>query len=401
MFDGMSSFRQGKICLALECLKQYGIPLLENEKTPAMIGDDPGIYYFIPQIAQTFNVSVPLATQIFFIGLLFISSIAGATGIFRLFKSNVVRICGLIMLLAFIRRGFYVTDVYQAPAIIAIGLIPLGLYAFSRGGMRIQIATLVWGGLLCSLCNQVRSHSGTMGIIFLITCVVIRCCKEQKVFQNILLRTAILLICSVPVWGLMEYQLKQRNDFLIQHGVNAHALANRHFLWHNMYMGLGWLPNQHGIVWLDNCPENKVLSMTPDVKSGSIRYESELRRYYFEIVKKDPVFVIKTYLSKIVYLLNLHWPIVILPLLILLFSPRRYEHWFYLAMFLPMLQGFAMGIISMPKEYPYIMGGATTALIFCFLVFADYMSRGIENPDTYPGMVKMWRRARFSRKKKF
>ncbi len=394
----MNLLRQEYLYKALANLEKYGVPMLANENTPAVIGDDPGIYYFIPKLAQMFSISLPVATQLFFAGLLALSGIAAAIGIFRLFKSNYVRFCGVIMLLAFVRRGFYVTDVYQAPAIAVIGVIPLGLYAFSRGGMRIQIATLIWGGLLCSLCNQIRSHSGTLGLLFLFACIIIRCWKEKKAFRQILLRIAVLLICCVPIWGFMEYQIKQRNDFLLQHGMNAADLTSGHFFWHNMYIGLSWLPNQYGIKWNDNCAVDKVLSEAPDVKIGSVRYESELRRHYFELVKKDPVFIVKTYLSKALYLFNFHWPFIILPFLVLLFSRRRREQLFYLAMFLPMLPGFAMGLISIPKEYPYSMGGATTALLFCFLVFADLMDRGFENPDTFPGMVRIWLNTKFTGK---
>ena len=67
-------------------------------------------------------------------------------------------------------------------------------------------------------------------------------------------------------------------------------------------------------------------------------------------------------------------------------------------MFLPMLAGFAMGLISIPKEYPYSMGGATTALLFCFLVFSDFMNRESNNPDTCPGKVRIWLNAKFSDK---
>jgi len=398
MLDDMNLLRQEYLYKALANLEKYGIPMLASENTPSLVGDDPGIYYFIPRLAQMLNISLPAAAQLFFAGLLALSGIAAAIGIFRLFKSNFVRFCGLIMLLAFVRRGFYVTDVYQAPAIAVIGVIPLGLYAFSRGGIRFQIATLVWGGLLCSLCNQIRSHSGTLGIIFLLACIVIKCWKEKKMFRQILLRIAVLFICCFPIWGFMEYQLKQRNDFLFQHGVNASDLANRHFFWHNMYIGLSWLPNQYSITWDDGCAVKKVISETPDVQIGSVRYESELRRHYFELVKKDPVFIVKTYLSKVLYLFNFHWPFIILPFLVLLFSQRRNEQLFYLAMFLPMLAGFAMGLISIPKEYPYSMGGATTALLFCFLIFADLMDRGFENPDTFPGMVRMWLSTRFTGK---
>ena len=398
MLDDMNLLRHEYLYKALANLEKYGVPMLANENTPAVIGDDPGIYYFIPKLAQMFSISLPVATQLFFTGLLALSGIAAAIGIFRLFKSNYVRFCGVIMLLAFVRRGFYVTDVYQAPAIAVIGIIPLGLYAFSRGGMRIQIATLIWSGLLCSLCNQIRSHSGTLGLLFLLTCIIIRCWKEKKAFRQILLRIAVLFICCIPIWGFMEYQIKQRNDFLLQHGMNASDLTSGHFFWHNMYIGLSWLPNQYGIKWNDNCAVDKVLSEAPDVKIGSVRYESELRRHYFELVKKDPVFIVKTYLSKVLYLFNFHWPFIILPFLVLLFSQRRNEQLFYLAMFLPMLAGFAMGLISIPKEYPYSMGGATTALLFCFLIFADLMDRGFENPDTFPGMVRMWLSTRFTGK---
>ncbi|MHB9139176.1 MAG: hypothetical protein ACYC4Q_07220 [Victivallaceae bacterium] len=388
--EGMSLFRQDLIYKSLSNLEKYGIPMLANDNAPVITGDDPGIYYFIPKLAQIFNISVPTSIQLFFVGLLILSSIAAGIGFFRLFNSNVVRFCAVIMLLAFIRRGFYVTDVYQAPAIAVIGIIPLGLYAFNRGGMRIQIAMLIWAGLLCSLCNQVRTHSGTLGIIFLIACIVINCWNKEKVFRNILLRIAILAIACCPAWGIMEYQIKQRNDFLVQRGVNAYELVSRHFLWHNMYIGLGWLPNQYGIIWNDSCAENKVISGAPGVKIGSVGYELELRKHYFELAKKDPVFIIKTYFSKAVYLSNLHWPMIILPLIVLVFSPYRHEHLFYLAIFFPMLAGFTMGLISIPKEYPYSMGGATAALLFCFLVFADYMNCRFQNPDNYFGIVRLW-----------
>jgi hypothetical protein len=41
-----------------------------------VIGDDPGIYYFIPKLAQIFNISIPASVQLFFIGLLVLGSIA-------------------------------------------------------------------------------------------------------------------------------------------------------------------------------------------------------------------------------------------------------------------------------------------------------------------------------------
>jgi hypothetical protein len=76
MLNGMSSFRQEQIYNSLVNLEKYGVPMLANENTPSVIGDDPGIYYFIPKLAQIFNISIPASVQLFFIGLLVLGSIA-------------------------------------------------------------------------------------------------------------------------------------------------------------------------------------------------------------------------------------------------------------------------------------------------------------------------------------
>ena len=56
MLDDMNLLRQEYLYKALANLEKYGVPMLANENTPAVIGDDPGIYYFIPKLAQMFSI---------------------------------------------------------------------------------------------------------------------------------------------------------------------------------------------------------------------------------------------------------------------------------------------------------------------------------------------------------
>ena len=55
MFDGMNLLREEYLYKSLENLEKYGVPMLASENIPALTGDDPGIYYFIPKLAQIFR----------------------------------------------------------------------------------------------------------------------------------------------------------------------------------------------------------------------------------------------------------------------------------------------------------------------------------------------------------
>jgi hypothetical protein len=77
------------------------------------------------------------------------------------------------------------------------------------------------------------------------------------------------------------------------------TLPARHPLWHSIYIGLGYLPNDLGLAWKDEVATAKVESLAPNVRFLSPKYEELLREEVVEIVRSRPGFVADTVASKL------------------------------------------------------------------------------------------------------
>src|SRR5277367_204924 len=85
------TYRLTELGLVLDGLRATHLPLLEkinDAYKAAGIGDDEGIYYFIPWIANTFGISLSLAINLFFWVSMSAVSMGALACFLRMFKNR-------------------------------------------------------------------------------------------------------------------------------------------------------------------------------------------------------------------------------------------------------------------------------------------------------------------------
>jgi hypothetical protein len=117
--------------------------------------------------------------------------------------------------------------------------------------------------------------------------------------------------------------------------------STAHVFWHNLYIGLGFQPNDHAIKWSDTVAAEAALRERPDATYLSAEYEPTVRTLYFRILTDQPGFVIGGFAKKaMVTIDHLKVALAMLAILIpvmLLFGAQRQRMRRYLLLTVPAL----------------------------------------------------------------
>ena len=349
--------RYSQLKNSLETLNATGIPLVSCENniyTAAGYTDDPGIYYFIPWIAKSLGVSIDIAIPLFFGSLLLTGLILSIMSFFIHFKDwapRVVSFCGLSLLTV---AAYCYSDVYIAPYFAAASIIPLFLIRLAPH------TRLMFSGCVIGYSNIIRSHAGTGVFLFILAWIFLnRDLSKKAKFSAMLILS---LFVSIPY--IHFHILESRRDRFIARSNQTHpsgSLCISHPKWHSIYIGFGYLANPYGIQYIDSCAEEKAKSICPDVVYCSSEYEQILRDECLLLLRKDPLFVLKTVLLKFsaICLKALKFLNISLLLLFYVIPPFRLIFPFFLAACFYMLPG----ILVIPLN-AYLSGFVSTLTLF-------------------------------------
>lgn len=336
---------------------------------PAGPGDDPGLYYFLPQVARGLGLGVHTALDVFYFSLLAVAALSAFValcGCFRRWEARLLAAAGIV---GVVRHIVYFADIYLIAPILALGLLPWGVFFVASGRWRIPF--LVFGssaGLLIGYGNLTRGHAGTGTLIFLIVLALgarRRSWFERSAFLGLLL--AGLAASQAHFAALFQ----ERDRFLASPASRPLALpphltvktvpgADRP-VWHCIYIGFGFMHNSYGIRYEDSCGEQKVLQCRPGTTYFSKEYEQTLKEEVFRLWQKDPTFVNSTLAAKcgvlVYYLLRAGG----LGLLAAVFVPAvlTIDLGFLLAAAFYALPG----LLVMPFEW-YVLGLLATAAVY-------------------------------------
>ncbi|MEW5705272.1 MAG: hypothetical protein AB1743_00445 [Actinomycetota bacterium] len=285
---------------AIAGYNKTGMPLVSYSKGTlgsAGFGDDVGIYYFIPKIAHTFNLSLNQSINIFFISMALISLVLGIIGSFLLFKTWWGRAIALIGMLALTLVSIRVGDVYIASASIVLMVIPIFLYLVHSKKNLASLAMFIFlAGTAVGVVHFIRSHAGTAVLIFILFVVMFYMGTSWK---NKLTLTA-LLVAGVLVPSLyFNVLLDQRDAYLVEKQPGYHKVTRQHPFWHSVYIGFGFLDNPYGIKYLDAVAADKVRSISPKTPYLSREYEAILKYEVFKLIRQHRRFVITTLFAKL------------------------------------------------------------------------------------------------------
>ena len=264
---------------------------------PAGASDDAGIYYFIPNIAHAFNLSIARAIDVFFVGLMMITLIAGIIGSLLFFKRWSTRLIAVVGLVGIALVSLKVGDVYLASAYAAVGIIPPFLY-FTRS-KKINgwfVAFIFLAGLSIGIDHYIRSQAGTAVLIFTALSLLfyIKISRKEKAILTISLIVGMLM----PMF-YFHTLFQQRDAYFASNKSYAEQLLRGHPLWHSVYIGLGFLDNEYGLKYNDDVAYNKVRSISPGTRLVSPEYEQILKRETFKFIREHPRFVLYTLFAKL------------------------------------------------------------------------------------------------------
>ena len=331
LFDHLSflntGYRQGEINYCVDgyaktgqyLLRSYSQNDVDSTKGSTLIldpienlGDDIGIYFFVPLIKNYFNINRTYqAYYLLFSTIVILGYFLAITGICLLYKNQTIRILGGIFIGLTAFFSLFIFDVYVW-AFLLTSLIPLYIYAIQKthDGHKKSFFYLIFFfifiGVMIGFGNIFRSHSGTGVLIFIFIHLLLQKKQVFKIPFKIILLLVIFSATLLPHQILDSY-IKNRNQWLEQHEIKIEKTTiSSHVLWHPLFLGLGFIDNnKHGIEWSDQYGYKVANTIKPSLNVTSMQmsseYEEIVKNKFREIIHKDFAFVLKTYLLKSFY----------------------------------------------------------------------------------------------------
>ena len=142
-----------------------------------------------------------------------------------------------------------------------------------------------------------------------------------------------------------------------------------------MYLGLAFTPNKYGIKWSDNHGYDIAIKKEKKIKidfyNCGDKYENLIKAEFFNIVTNDPIFVIKTYFIKLLYVL-----LVLLPcfnISTFLFFKIKINR----ALLIPILSSIAFYSIPAVMVWPfpmYFLPAMYTAILLSLIYLEKWIN---------------------------
>lgn len=292
-------FRYEELGRAVEGYARTGVALIADGPrglAPAGVSDDIGIYFFIPKVVHSLQVPLDRGIELFFTGSIVLSLLVGVIGGLLAFKTWPGRCAALLGALLIGLLCYKTGDVYLVPGVLALAVVPWLLYALNgrlKAGPTVIIGVLT--GVAVGTGHYLRAHAGTAVVLFLVTLVLLY--RRSPGRTRLALAAAFVVGLLLPVAGFARL-VSQRDAYLIAHGVVPNA-DSHHAFWHSVYIGFGFLTNNHGIRYDDWVAIDLAKRRSPQVIIWSRGYEKIIKDEVFKLVREDPRLIGQTVFAKL------------------------------------------------------------------------------------------------------
>jgi hypothetical protein len=196
--------------------------------------------------------------------------------------------------LALVIASFGAADIYWTLPWAVLTLLPW-VFLLARRWPRHAWAAVVAIGLLASFATSIRGAAG-LPVVLALAYVVFRVptAWQKRVALVTVLVLSYLAITPLGLSAVRAYRDGDVNRDLDRGRPTSHAL------WHNTYLGLGFLPNQWRLQYRDELALATVKQTRPHAQFLSSTYIAELRRLFGRAIADDPGYVVKETLQKAV-----------------------------------------------------------------------------------------------------
>jgi hypothetical protein len=329
--------------------------------------DDVAIFALVSAAARWLHLELNGAIYLLFLSLIGLSLLSGTCGVFALTRSRMERAFGVLILFAIVVIGYrFGGDIYMFPALVPVALVPWAIYFATQGSDRGLLVYAIGAGLLlgCFRFLRIDSIIPTLALVVLLTAFGLGRRRQTKVLSLLALAIAFL----AP--GFLVSRLIHSRDAYLQTEVPGYSAAlGRHPIWHNIYIGMGFLSNPYAAGYCDQVAIDAVEAAAPGTAYMSPAYESVLKSKILEWLKLHPAFVLFSVFSKtaVAFLMLLVAANLGLIAAVRHPKPRIIEVAFWSAMALSAIPGILA--VPVPK---YMTGLLAFAIMYssCSIAFA-------------------------------
>jgi hypothetical protein len=363
-FTKLMPIRFQELSEAVEGFERTGVALVsvrgDSLIPTAGFTDDVGMYYLASKLASIFHLSAAAAWDLFFFLIIIPAFVIGVVGMMRMLETRRAKLYYGVMVSLLFVTVYLSGDIYALSPALAVAIVPY-VIQFSKSNsepsMKHWILFFLFG-MLIMLAHSIRAHSATALVL---TFSILFFLKKQWQMREKWKSLALIAVGILSVWLFFKTQFAERDAYLSKLQPNYVVPPQAHPFWHNVYIGFGFLENDYGIRYQDQIAYDKAKEISPTVVLLNDDYERILRDEVFAIVKKNPLFVVRTVSAKagvIGFYLMLFMNIG-------LFCALRYGlKWqMEMALWAGMLFNTLPGFLAVPY-IPYLTGSFAFAVIY-------------------------------------
>jgi hypothetical protein len=317
---------------------------------PIALGDDPGSFTYFPLLGHLLGNTDPLVVlSDFYVVVVAALTAAYPLIFYRLTRSLLAGLAAPVVLaVCIVSMGFI--DIYWIPAWGMLALLPL-LYLLAQRWPRYGLVALIAMALAAGWLSSIRNDAG-LGIVLSVAIVlVLRRWRWWRVLTALVLVAAAYMATSSFIFTAIREHRDQRL------GVSQMTddEMTHHPLFHTAYIGLGYLHNDYGIRFKDEVSSVKVQKEDPGTTYLSHRYETIIRRVYFDYVTAHPLEALRQYGAKLLVSIADTGPYALLvlltmPAMLLLGTGRRLRRLWVLLTIPALVVGLVQPMVAIPGQ---------------------------------------------------
>ncbi len=174
-------------------------------------------------------------------------------------------------------------------------VIPLFLFYVKRDNINLSfLIFLILAGMIIGVSNYLRLYSGLAVLLMMVFMILIKIKASKRKKVVAILATVI----GISVVNLhFNHLIEKRDAFLISRAIEPPS-QNIHNVWHNAYLGFGFLHSSQKIQWNDRFARDFVRKKDPNIVPFSNEYNSVLKSEILRLIRYHPFFVLRTYFAK-------------------------------------------------------------------------------------------------------
>ena len=272
-------------------------PNYPGQYYPAGVGDDQGIFLYLPLLGQYLDESDPGALlKSLFVGLFAPLMLFYPLVFYELFASLVAAVISPFLLLMVISQ-LKVGDVYWIPAWLLLACLPIVFLLARKPWTNGSVVAVAVVALVASFGDSVRSNAGLPVVLAASGVVLVR----ERGWSRKAATIALVIVAYVAVSDVAMERIRIERDRAIGHAGLSARYPPQHNLWHTAYIGLGYFPNPYGLSWSDAVGREAGARANPRAEYLSPEYEATMRRLFFEFALDHPQVVVSTMFRKLRY----------------------------------------------------------------------------------------------------